>query len=88
MRRQLQKAIWRVSVVTQTMIERQNMQPSDRVSRLMVQRGITMDSGLRVDSSILFPIGKAVGNLKPLSILAIPSWHAAKCLCIMWLLQT
>ncbi len=38
--RQLQNATCRVSVVTRTMMEWQNTQPSERISRAMVQRGI------------------------------------------------
>jgi len=38
--RQLQHATGRVSVVTRTMMEWQNTQPSEQVSRAMVQRGI------------------------------------------------
>lgn len=65
--RQPQKAIWRVSVVTQTMIDRQNIQPGDRLSRLIVQRGMEMESGLSVDSSITCPIGRIAKNLKPMT---------------------
>jgi hypothetical protein len=38
--RQLQKVTCRVSVVTRTMMEWQNTEPSEQVSRAMVQRGI------------------------------------------------
>ena len=67
MRRQQQKAIWLVSVVTQTTIEQQNMQP-ERTSRLKVQRGMEIASELYVDSSITFRIGRPIGTLKPLGI--------------------
>ncbi len=60
-RRQLQKAICRVSVVTQTTADPQNAQPADRVSRLMVQRGIEMESGLS-NGSIAFLFGRTEGN--------------------------
>ena len=55
--RQLQNATCRVSVVTRTMMEWQNTQPGERVSRAMVQRGIERWSGLSVWSFIIFPIG-------------------------------
>ena len=49
-RRQLQNAICLISVVTQTIIDRQKMQPSDRISRLIVHRGILIESGFSNDS--------------------------------------
>lgn len=56
--RQLQKATWRVSVVTRTMMEWQNTQPSDRVSLAIVQRGIEMRAGSSMLSSIISRIGR------------------------------
>lgn len=58
------------------MVEWQNTQPSDRVSRLMVHRGMEMDSGLSVDSSITFSIGTTMGNLKPLFLWQPRLWYA------------
>jgi hypothetical protein len=40
------------------MIEPQNKQPDDRLSRLMVQRGMEMESGFNSDLSIAFLIGR------------------------------
>jgi hypothetical protein len=52
MTRQQQNASCLESVVTQTMIDWQKAQPIDRVSRLMVHRGMAIESGLSAGLSI------------------------------------
>ena len=83
-RRHPQKTICRASVVTHTMADPQNRHAADRVSRLMVQRGIEMESGFS-RGSIAFLIGPRRWNLKGIAMNRF--WQADQGLCIMGLVD-
>ena len=83
---QLQKAIWCVSGSQGRLWSGKTRNQATRISRLMVQRGIEMDSGLSVVSAIPFPIGKTMGSLKFLFLWQPRPWYATKDQCIIRLL--